>query len=174
MKRFGTLLLASALLLTGCGTDIPVTQQESSSAETTTEPDFMAALANDGYDIDLTTLGSNMMYGQVFDMMNDPDKYMDKTVRVTGNFNYYQDPAGKQYFAVFIPDAAACCAQGMEFILADTSAVYPDDYPEDGELITVTGNFSYYTEYTLNYCQLLDAQIIPTVPRKEDTTNESE
>lgn len=42
-------------------------------------------------------------------------------------------------------DAAACCAQGLEFEPESTLS-YPDDYPEPGAEITVTGTFDSYRE----------------------------
>ena len=42
-------------------------------------------------------------------------------------------------------DAAACCAQGLEFEPESTLS-YPDDYPEPGAEITVTGTFDSYKE----------------------------
>lgn len=50
----------------------------------------------------------------------------------------------------------ACCAQGMEFILKGDYQ-YPEDYPELGEEITVTGVFDTYQEGEFEYCTLRDA-----------------
>lgn len=165
MKRLTVLLIPALLLLSGCGA------ADEASGESSL-PDYIASLSNDGYDCDLTQLNANMMYGQIYDMTYNYEPYLNMSVRVTGNFNYYQDPAGKEYFSVFIPDAAACCSQGIEFIL-DGNYTYPDDYPEVGEEITVTGIFNSYEEYHVPYCQLLNAQIVPTVSREEKNDEES-
>lgn len=165
----------AVLALSSCGQQqadpLPSSSHSSSSEESSEIPDFLAALANDGFDCDLTQLNSNMMYGQIFDMVSNPDRYTDMTVRVTGNFNYYKDGAGKEYFSVFIPDAAQCCKQGIEFVL-NGEHKYPDDYPADGEEITVTGVLNAYDEYHVTYLQLLDAEIVPLV-KMGGTTNES-
>ncbi len=50
-----------------------------------------------------------------------------------------------------IADAAACCAQGMEFILTD------DTYPEMESDITVAGTFQTYMENGTQYCHLINA-----------------
>ena len=110
-------------------------------------------------DYDLTGLNANMMYGQINDMTVDPDKYRGKSMKITGNFNYYQDPAQKEYFSVFVPDAAACCSQGIEFELSGEHT-YPQDYPEIGAPITVAGVFDAYDEYGVTYCILHDAVMI--------------
>ena len=52
---------------------------------------------------------------------------------------------GKIYFNCIGRDATACCAQGLEFELSDRY-VYPDDYPQPGEEITVQGTFDMYEE----------------------------
>lgn len=52
----------------------------------------------------------------------------------------------------------ACCAQGMEFVLTDDYS-YPNDYPREGDEITVTGVFDTYMEGDYMYCTLRDANL---------------
>ena len=52
-----------------------------------------------------------------------------------------------------IYDAAGCCAEGIEFVLAD------GDYPKEGTQITVTGTFTTYNEGDKQYIQLKDATV---------------
>ena len=114
----------------------------------------------DGYDIDLTKLDSNMIFAQVYDMIYNPDSYMGKKILVKGYFSYYQDTDSmKEYFAAYVPDAAGCCGQGIEFVLAGEHS-YPQDYPELGTEIYVTGNFNSYQENGATYCQLLNAEFV--------------
>ena len=40
----------------------------------------------------------------------------------------------------------ACCSSGLEFKLADTSLVYPDDYPADNTEVTVEGKLETYKD----------------------------
>ena len=63
------------------------------------------------------------------------------------------------YFACVIADATACCSQGLEFVLAGEHT-YPNDYPELGSEITVTGTFELYEEDGYQYCRLVDAEMI--------------
>ena len=76
---------------------------------------------------------------------------------MSGQFSYLSDEStGKEYFACIIQDATACCAQGIEFELAG-DYVYPDDYPEIGEEVCVTGVFETYMEGNYIYCTLKNA-----------------
>ena len=164
MKRILTLILALVLLvLPSCaektleadspsgdgigGTGIP-------AAEAAPAP----ASAGGGLDVDLTKMSSTMVYSEVYNMMAMPDDYLGKTVRMTGTFAAYPGD-GRNYYVCYIADAAACCQQGMEFVL-DGDYVYPEDYPEEGTVITVTGVFdTYYENEYMRYCQLIDAEM---------------
>ena len=64
----------------------------------------------------------------------------------------------KYYFACLIQDAAACCAQGIEFVLNDGYR-FPDDYPKEDSEIIVTGVFDTYMEDGSMYCTLREATI---------------
>ncbi len=108
-------------------------------------------------DIDLTKMSSTMVYSEVYNMMDSPENYLGKTVRMRGPFAFAEGD-GRYYFACIISDATACCAQGIEFILRD-ERVFPDEYPEEGKEITVVGVFDAYMEGNYQYCQLLDAVI---------------
>ncbi|MCR5305530.1 MAG: hypothetical protein K6E36_03415 [Oscillospiraceae bacterium] len=172
MKLFRYLAVVSALLLTGCGntntqkiddliaaqenTNKPAAEQTETSAPPKPAVDVPDA-SNGEYDVDLTVLDSNMVYAQVYDMAFGETDYSGKLVRAKGAFNYYQDPqTNKEYFAVLISDATACCAQGIEFVLAG-SYRYPDDYPAPGSEIVVHGTFNTYRDETGAYVQLKDA-----------------
>lgn len=153
MKKL-LLICLSALLLTGCGNAAPADGSNSGASAAS------ADTTSDGKpEIDLTTMSSTMVYSQVSDMMQTPEKYMGKSVRMKGPFSIYQDPSnGKNYFAVIISDATACCAQGIEFVL-EGDVKYPDDYPEAGTEITVSGEFDTYEEAGSIYCQLIHAEM---------------
>ena len=117
-------------------------------------------------DVDLTQLSSTMVYSEVFNMMYAPEGYIGKTVKMEGQLAIYQavdkdgTPVPDQiYFACVIADATACCLQGVEFVLAGEHT-YPDDYPDPGSDITVTGTFEVYEEAGYQYCRLVDAEMI--------------
>ena len=67
------------------------------------------------------------------------------------------------YHACVIPDATACCAQGIEFTLAGDHR-WPDDYPEPGTDIIVTGQLETYMEDGMRYLNLADAELVLQQP----------
>ena len=153
--RFIAVTAAAALLLTGCGS-------ASSSSDTNEYYSVTSAASSDtgsdDIDIDLTKLDSNMIYAQVYDMVYNGDNYLGKKVKVKGPFSYFKEDDGREFFAVLVSDATACCSQGIEFVLTGEHK-YPADYPAIGQTITVTGEFSYYKEDYAVYCQLLNAEM---------------
>lgn len=114
----------------------------------------------EGIDIDLTVLSSTMVYSEVYNMMLTPENYVGKTVKMRGKFNLFHDKnTDKNYYSCIIADATACCSQGIEFVLTD-DYTYPDDYPEKGDEICVTGVFELYQEGQFTYATLLDARLV--------------
>ena len=174
-KRFFIVLMAFILLsLAACaaedskdGGSLPDDATQSASAAQMQPAEEASKMANaepapsaDGIDVDLTALSSTMVYSEVYNMLYTPDSYIGKTVKMQGQFAYYEDPETKeQYFACIIADATACCSQGMEFVL-NGEYTYPDDYPELGEEITVTGTFEVYGENEFKFCRLVDATLL--------------
>ena len=111
--------------------------------------------AADGVDIDLTQMNATMVYAEVSNIMYMPDDYIGKIIRMNGMAVSSTDPeTGITYHAVIIRDATACCASGLDYVLADGQ-----EYPPDESDATVTGEFELYEEDGLIYCQLKDAKI---------------
>ena len=184
MKRIFCLLLTTCMMLSLCacgkgrekdaGNDTLSSNEEASaSAESIPTPKEQetpgeskpSQPAAGKVDVDLTVLSSTMVYAEVYNMLyNDPESYLGKTVRARGEFSIYQlvvdgvlqpDPVA---YACIIADAAACCAEGMEFVLKDNLA-YPDDYPEPGAEITVVGEFQAYEENGMTGYHLINARL---------------
>lgn len=131
---------------------------EEPAAQEPAAEEATADLATD-VDVDLTVLSATMVYSEVYNMMTHPDDYIGKSIRMRGDYAYMHDDAtGNDYFACIIRDATACCAQGIEFVLTE-EYVFPDDYPQEGDEITVTGVFDVYTEGTSKYCTLRGAEL---------------
>lgn len=158
------------LCLAGCGGKTAPKPQTAAADEVQEvqeiperETDFLKPKAAPSeVDLDLTLMGSDMVFATIYQMMNDPASYAGKTVRLRGT--YYAAPAensDKYYHCVIIQDAAACCAQGMEFIWEDGSHKYPEEYPEEGAEIEVTGVFETYQEEgdSALYCRLAQAAL---------------
>ena len=110
-------------------------------------------------DVDLTSLSSTMVYGEVFNMIMNPENYDNKIVKMKGQFALFEDMEnGKPFYACVIPDATACCLQGFEFVpLSEYN--YPKDYPKVDSEITIVGKFE-YDENNFGYCRLIDARFI--------------
>lgn len=112
------------------------------------------------YDVDLTALSSTMVYSEVYNMMVTPEEYIGKTIKMSGSFaTFINEEDGRFIFGCVITDATACCAQGIEFELTDDYK-YPDDYPNEGDMICVTGTFDTYQENQYTYCTLRNAKLL--------------
>lgn len=167
------LIIGMLFILGGCGNDagaqgtasiVPALQSD--SGEDVKDPEKTDAREEtQEIDVDLTQLSSTMVYSEVYNMMYTPQDYVGKTVKMNGAFNLYcqrTDENGQPnfdypiYYACVIADATACCTQGLEFVL-DGNFTYPDDYPELGRDITVTGTFETYEEAGDTYCHLVNA-----------------
>ena len=154
------LVLALALPLAACSSKLDATSSADAQIEPQSAP---AAEAREDVpqkiDLDLSELSGTVIYSQVYNMTEAPEDYIGQRIRIRGNFSYFQDPdTKKEYFASVIADATACCAQGIEFVWAGEH-VYPRDYPEEDELITVTGTFDTYEEDGYLYLELTDADV---------------
>lgn len=111
-----------------------------------------------GIDVDLTTLSSTMVYSEVYNMLSCPDDYKGKTIKMEGQFVSYRDEfQGIDYYACVIMDATACCSQGLEFVPTGKYS-YPEDFPSDGDMVTVIGKFDTYMEGDYEMCTLRNAE----------------
>ena len=110
----------------------------------------------EGVDIDLTVMSSTMVYSEVLNMMTNPDEYIGKVIKMEGIYaTYHDDASGNDYYACIIQDATACCAQGIEFVLAD------GNYPESNDqTLSVVGTFDTYDESGTKYCTLRNATLV--------------
>ena len=184
MKQLFCLLLTTCMMLSLCacgkgrekdaGNDTLSSDEEASASaeiiptpneQETPEGSKPSQPSAGKVDVDLTVLSSTMVYSEVYNMLyNDPAHYLGKTVKARGGFSIYQlvtdgvlqpDPVS---YACIISDAAACCAEGMEFVLKGDLA-YPDDYPELGAEITVIGEFQSYEENGMTWYHLVNARL---------------
>ena len=112
-------------------------------------------------DVDLTKMSSTIVYSEVYNMLAYPERYIGKTVRVSGEYyaSYYEE-TGAYYHYVIIADAAACCEQGMEFIWDEGAHSYPEEYPEDFTPVEIVGTFGMYEEDGYEYCYLATDDIV--------------
>lgn len=115
-------------------------------------------------DVDLNNLNANVVYAQVFQMMTEPDKFIGKRIRMSGQFNVYAaqegNPSGvTEYYAIIIADAQACCQQGIEFVWPGHT--YPEGFPDVKSNASVTGIFEVYEENGKKYCRLIADTVEP-------------
>lgn len=148
------LVLVFALSFVACSKNSD--KNENANSKTTTKTTETTTEAK-SVDLDLTQLSSTLIYSEVYNMLITPDDYKGKIIKMKGQFNQYTDEqTGKTYNAVIIPDATACCQQGLEFELSDKT----NPNFEQGAEITVVGTFDTYSEGELLYCHLKNAKII--------------
>ncbi len=113
-------------------------------------------------DMDLTVMSSDMIYTTIYQLMEEPDTYIGKKIKINGVYNaIYYEPTDKYYHYVIIEDATACCAQGMEFVWEDGNHTYPDEYPDESVEIEIIGDFETYREEGDDYvyCRLKNSSL---------------
>ena len=159
------MLCAAALILTGCGqkdTINTTVNTVATAAPTQTEnptavPIFSEAMdmsISESYatEIDLTSMSSTIVYSYVFNMISTPDDFIGQRFRIRGIYDeQYWDQTKLTYHYIVIADATACCAQGLEFLLTDPNAAYP----QVGEEFEISGIFSTYEEAGNLYIQIV-------------------
>lgn len=111
-------------------------------------------------DLDLSGMSGTIVYSQIYNMMVEPEAYLGKVIRIAGYYSAFEDTERNiVYHACVVPDATACCAQGIEFIWAGEHA-WPEDYPEETTDITVTGRLEMYEEDGIDYLHLVDSEVV--------------
>lgn len=140
MKKTLSILLALCICLlplyTGCANESPVS-----------------------VDLDLSVMSSTIVYAEMYNIQFDPGQYLGKVIRLRGLYSYYREPStGVSYYACVVPDATACCMQGMEFVPA-IEPEDPDHFLEDSADITVTGRLEIYVEEGTSYLHLVEASV---------------
>jgi len=144
------MLCMLALSLSACASS---TADTGAAAATTTHEPLVV-------DLDLSVLSGTVVYSQVYNMMYEPEPYLGKIIKMAGYYSAYENTElGVVYHVCVIPDATACCAQGIEFIWGGEHA-WPDDYPEEGSDIIVTGRLETYDEDGYMYLHLADAELV--------------
>jgi len=152
--RYLYLWFLLCLLGSSCSKDVKVSQSDiiggASHATFMTVKSSDKSSSKPTVDIDLTTMKKTMVYATVNDMMMHPDKYMGKTMKMSGlHDRSYDYQTGKYYHYVVIEDATACCQQGMEFVLPEQYK--EEDYPKLNTKIDVVGVFDSYDEDGVSY-----------------------
>ncbi len=132
----------------------PTTEQFQDDIAGYPQDDPAGSTNNTGFDIDLTKLSSTMVFSEVYNMMISPEEYEGKTIKAEGIFQVFQDSDNKNFYALVIADATACCQQGLELIW-DGNPAYPDDFPKENSEIEITGVYKSYVEEGNTYYYVL-------------------
>jgi hypothetical protein len=143
-------------------TDAPkdVEEPANTADENTDNGEVETSEGSDDIDVDLTAISGILVYSEVYNMMSTPENYMGKKIKMEGIYTiYFNDSYSVRYDACIVQDATACCATGIEFELSD-ELKFPDDYPEEGDIITVEGIFDTYDEGSYTYCTLRNASLL--------------
>ena len=113
----------------------------------------------DDVDVDLTAFSKTMIYSEVCNILESPEQYIGKTVKMRGQFTIlYDDSMKKRYYACMVQDATACCHCGIEFELTDGN--YPEADADNPKEICVVGVFDTYSIGDDVYCTLRNAKLL--------------
>lgn len=112
--------------------------------------------ASDKADYDLVRLNQNMLYSQLVNISNDYEKYLGKTIRLSGVMNVVNG-GENNYYIVECSDNTSCCNQGLEFILKGGSTD-EKDYPKTGDRVLVNGKLEKYNEGSNTYIHLVNSE----------------
>ncbi|MGX8679761.1 MAG: hypothetical protein ACSW8B_00040 [bacterium] len=103
--------------------------------------------------IDLSVMSKTAVYAEVSNIVDEPDDYIDKTIKMKGTFDVFvRDDPDHEYYYCFIADAAGCCSQGIEFLCDEKPA-----FPEIGKPILVEGIGEVYEEDDMEFFRLKHA-----------------
>lgn len=158
ISRFFLVLLL-ILILTGCWQRQPADMQNvlSSSAPNSAEKARP-------YDLDLLSCSPREVYSAVFRMMNQPEEFIGKRIRMVGVLACYPYPDHTVYGCI-IADATACCKDGMEFVLAEDR---PENYPSPGSEIVVSGYYETYPAGDFTFCRLSGCRVEYVISTPEE------
>ncbi len=161
MKKMILVLVLCMLctLMAGCSSDNGAATKPAVTAEPAATAEQSATEAPEKVDLDLSGMSGTMIYSQIYNLMCDPEPYMGKIIKMSGYYTSFPDTErGIVYHACFLPDATACCTQGIEFVRPDGYS-WPEDYPEENTEIVVSGCLESYEEDGQIYLHLTNAEL---------------
>lgn len=150
MKKYSIIaLLLMAFLLSGCSVqDSTAANGSTQTAQGNTQ---QAAVEIAPVDVDLTQMSGTMVYSYVYNIVYSPQEYIGQRFKISGvSDESYWDQTDMTYRYIVVDDATACCAQGLEYVLAQNGS-----YPQVGENIIITGVFESYDELGETYYHIV-------------------
>lgn len=152
------ILLATLILITGCGNKAaeadtaPVQKVEGGAAseERSSAPaDFPTQIQKN--DSDVFEIKEKMFIAQCNDIYLNPDEYMNRTIKVEGMYNEYEDPStGKARCYVYRNGPGCCGNDGV----AGFEILYEGDAPKPKDWIAVEGKIEVIGESGSEYVAL--------------------
>lgn len=153
------LIVLTGLLLASCAKTEPPSLPPAAPPEPSTLP---AALFSPlpspteetppPMELDLSVMGPGMAYATLYNILFEPASYVGQRLRVSGPYEENVIGAsGITYRFIVVADRQACCAQGLEFVLADDEAVYP----EPGTQVEICGMLESYQEDDQTYVRVV-------------------
>lgn len=134
-KSLPNLLCILCLLLTACGSTSDTRAADDASLPET----------------DLTAMSATVAYSYAQNLASSPDQFLGQRFRIRGTYDeQLWDVTGLTYHYIVITDVSSCCMQGLEFVLTDEAAVYP----QVGEEFEISGVLSTYVENGTLYAQI--------------------
>lgn len=96
---------------------------------------------------DFTKLSGDLVFASVYSLMVEPQEYVGQEFKMRGKYyGSLYEPTGEYYHYIVLEDALACCSTGIEFIWGDGTHKYPDEYPQNDQIIEICGKFETYKE----------------------------
>ena len=115
---------------------------------------FVFSLTSCGVDFDLTNIDTHSAMSTL-DMIRDNYELNEgKTIRVKGEISNFETDL-KEVHLVIIKETEHDHYDYIEFVLKNP----PEEYPESGTEITVTGKLSKYENLGITYYTLVDAKM---------------
>ena len=141
------------LLLTGCG------KNETAAVPTDALPtkavaENTASFISDDTapEVDLTKMSSTMAYSYISNMISAPDDFIGQRFKMQGTYDEgLWEQTNQMYHYIVIADTTSCCAQGIEFTLANENTTYP----QPGDEIEISGVLVLYEEEGSLYIQII-------------------
>jgi len=89
--------------------------------------------------IDIVAMSETLAGATMLNILNEPERYVGKTIRVAGTYQpFYWDEEDRYFHDLIVESQAGCCPKILEFILSG------DDYPMAGAMIELVGIYSSY------------------------------
>lgn len=110
-------------------------------------------------DLDVTEFSITIVYALLENMVQNPDDYIGKTVKITGNMSTWKDKNEDDVYCLTIWDQTQCCSAEIR-IKFDYEKVDKSSIPSPGEDYTVIGIFDSEFDGETYYSYLWNCVIV--------------